>query len=73
MGPISPDHGTKTKLHEGMDTDESEPNIRRRKLVAHPSRIGIKIFLAENRAFPLEPIDASDQLMSKHYELLKRQ
>ena len=56
-----------------MDMNESEPNITRRKLVAHPSRIGIKIFLAENKAFRLEPINASDQLMSKHYKLLKRQ
>ena len=52
---------------------ESEPNITRRKLVAHPSHIGIEIFLAEIKAFLLEPIDASDQLMPKHYELLKRQ
>ena len=52
---------------------ESDPNIIRRRFVTHPSRGMMEIFPAEVKAFLLEPIDASDQLISTPYELLERQ
>lgn len=63
MSPILSDDGTKSKVHEGIDMNESESNITRRRLVAHPSHSLIKISPAEMKAFLLEPINASDQLM----------
>ena len=63
MNPILSSHCTKSKVHEGIDVKESEPNITRRRLVTHPSR-GIMTFSpAEMKAFLLEPINASDQLI----------
>ena len=73
MSPVLSSHRVKNKVHEGIDVNESEPNIKRRRLVAHPSRSIIKVPPAEIKAFLLEPIDASDQLMSKHFETIKWQ
>ena len=48
-----------SKVHEGIDMNESEPNITRRRLVTHPSRIcnigsscSIKSFSSRNPSTP---------------------
>ena len=70
MNSIPSSHSAKSKIHEGIEVNESEPNITRRRFVTHPNRGMVKSSPTEIKAFLLESIDASDQLMKKHYELL---